>query len=67
MKIGFIGLGNVGFKLANSLLEAGFDISIYDLDRSTAQQLENSGAKWVNSPREISDSCNICIIILSNI
>ena len=64
MKIGFIGLGNVGFKLANSLLETGFDISVYDLDRSTAQQLENSGAKWVNSPREISDSCNICITCL---
>ena len=44
MKVGFIGLGNVGFKLANSLLETGFDISIYDLDRSTAKVLEDAGA-----------------------
>ena len=64
MKVGFIGLGNVGFKLANSLLETGFDISIYDLDRSTARVLEDAGAKWVNSPREMSDSCNICITCL---
>ena len=64
MKVGFIGLGNVGFKLANSLLETGFDISIYDLDRSTAQVLEDAGAKWVNSPKEMADSCNICITCL---
>ena len=64
MKVGFIGLGNVGFKLANSLLETGFDISIYDLERSTAQPLEDSGAKWVNSPKEMADSCNICITCL---
>ena len=64
MKVGFIGLGNVGFKLANSLLETGFDISIYDLDRSTAKVLEDTGAKWVNSPKEMADSCNICITCL---
>ena len=56
MKVGFIGLGNVGFKLANSLLETGFDISIYDLERSTAKPLEDAGAKWVNSPKEMADS-----------
>ena len=64
MKVGFIGLGNVGFKLANSLLETGFDISIYDLERSTAKPLEDTGAKWVNSPKEMADSCNICITCL---
>ena len=64
MKVGFIGLGNVGFKLANSLLETGFDISIYDLERSTAKPLEDAGAKWVNSPKEMADSCNICITCL---
>ena len=64
MKVGFIGLGNVGFKLASSLLETGFDISIYDLERSTAKPLEDAGAKWVNSPKEIADSSNICITCL---
>ena len=31
MKIGFIGLGNVGSKLSGSLLRNGFDLSVYDL------------------------------------
>jgi 3-hydroxyisobutyrate dehydrogenase-like beta-hydroxyacid dehydrogenase len=33
MKLGFIGLGNVGFKLANSVLESGFELFINDLDK----------------------------------
>ena len=33
MKIGFIGLGNVGAKLAGSLLRNGFDLTVRDLDQ----------------------------------
>ena len=32
MKIGFIGLGNVGGKLAESLLRNSFDLTVRDLD-----------------------------------
>ena len=32
MKIGFIGLGNAGAKLAGSLLRGGFDLTVRDLD-----------------------------------
>ncbi len=45
-KIGFIGLGNVGSKLAGSLLRNGFDLVVRDLDRSVAQPFLNDGAKW---------------------
>jgi len=34
MKVGFIGLGNVGGKLANSLLRNKFDLTVIDLDSS---------------------------------
>ena len=47
MKIGFIGLGNVGFKLANSILESGFDLLINDLDKNTGKSLIEKGAKWI--------------------
>ena len=42
--MGFIGLGNVGSKLAESLLRNGFDLVVRDLDRSAAAQLEADGA-----------------------
>ena len=32
MKVGFIGLGNVGGKLSGSLLRNGVDLSVYDLN-----------------------------------
>ena len=32
MEVGFIGLGNVGGKLAGSLLRSGFDLAVHDLD-----------------------------------
>ena len=35
MKIGFIGLGNVGGKLAGSLLRNGFDLTVLDLKEQT--------------------------------
>ena len=39
MKIGFIGLGNVGFKLANSIIESGFELLINDLDKNAGKSL----------------------------
>ena len=37
MKIGFIGLGNVGGKLAGSLQRNGFNLAVRDLDRTVAE------------------------------
>ena len=48
MKIGFIGLGNVGAKLAASLLRHGFDTVVRDLDRSAADALIEQGADWAD-------------------
>ena len=43
--MGFIGLGNVGSKLVESLLRNGFDLVVQDLDRSAAAQLEADEAE----------------------
>ena len=64
MKIGFIGLGNVGFKLANSLLSAGHNLYIFDLEKSNAEELIQSGAVWTDSPKELSSLSDIAITCL---
>jgi 3-hydroxyisobutyrate dehydrogenase len=51
MKIGFIGLGNVGSKLAGSLLRNGFDLSVHEIDPAIARPLLENGAKWADSPK----------------
>ena len=43
MKVGFIGLGNVGGKLAGSLLRNGFDTTVRDLDKAAAQKFLDAG------------------------
>ncbi len=64
MKIGFIGLGNVGAKLAGSLLRNGHDLTVRDLDRAAAQPFFDKGAHWADSPREMAEACDMVITCL---
>ena len=57
MKIGFIGLGNVGGKLAGSILRNGFDLTVRDLDRAAAEPFLAKGAHWADSPAEMARAC----------
>ena len=64
MSVGFIGLGNVGGKLAGSLLRNNMDVTVRDLDRGTAQPFLDKGASWSESPRAMAESCDIIITCL---
>ena len=64
MKIGFIGLGNVGGKLAGSLVRNKFDVMVRDLDREVAQPFLDMGADWGASPKEMAEACDIVITCL---
>ncbi len=62
--IGFIGLGNVGSKLAGSLLRNGVDLTVRDLHRGIAQPFLDAGAKWGESPKQMAASVDILITCL---
>ncbi|MCP4188382.1 MAG: NAD(P)-dependent oxidoreductase [Gammaproteobacteria bacterium] len=64
MRVGFIGLGNVGGKLAGSLLRNGVDLTVRDLDKAIAQPFLDGGAKWADSPREMAENVDILITCL---
>ena len=64
MKVGFIGLGNVGGKLAGSLLRNGIDLTVRDLDKSAANSFLDRGAKWADSPREMAENVDVLITCL---
>ena len=64
MKIGFIGLGNVGAKLAGSLVRNGLDVVVRDLDKAAAQPLLDAGAAFGESPKQIAEDCDIIITCL---
>ena len=64
MKIGFIGLGNVGGKLASSLIRNKFDLTVRDLDKNLTKSFEDQGAKVVNTPKELAEQVDFIITCL---
>jgi len=64
MKIGFIGLGNVGGKLAGSLLRNKFDLTVRDLDKKLTKPFIDLGAKVANTPKELTEKVDLIITSL---
>lgn len=64
MKVGFIGLGNAGGKLAGSLLRNKHDLTVLDLDKQAAQPFLDQGAKWAESAKEMAQACDLIITCL---
>ena len=64
MKIGFIGLGNVGGKLAGSLLRNKFDLTIRDLDIKIVDKFQKKGASVAQSPKELAEQVDLIITCL---
>lgn len=55
MTIGWIGAGRMGIQLATRLIEAGYDLSVYNRTKEKLQPLVDMGAKAVDSPAELAD------------
>ncbi len=64
MKIGFIGLGNVGGKLAGSLQRNGFELVVRDLDRAAAEPFLAKGAAWAETPKALAQAADLVITCL---
>ncbi len=52
-RIGFIGLGTMGGRMARNLQSAGFQLAVYDLRRESADPLIERGAAWADSAEEV--------------
>ena len=64
MKIGFVGLGNVGGKLANSLLRNKFDLTVRDVEKNLTNDFKNKGAKVSKSAKELAEQTDLIITCL---
>ena len=62
--IGFIGLGNVGGKLAGSLVRHGLDTRVFDLDSNAVDTLVKAGASNSDSAATLAKDCDIVITCL---
>ena len=64
--IGFIGLGNLGKNLANSILLGNFNLFVHDLVKQKANNLINNGAHWCDDIKSLVDKTTIIITCLPN-
>ena len=64
MKIGFIGLGNVGGKLAGSLLRNKFNLTVIDLDTSLVKDFVSKGSTSAKSPKDLAEKVDLIITCL---
>lgn len=64
MKVGFIGLGNVGGKLAGSLLRNGYDLTVRDLNPDLVSAFTSNGAQAAASPKALAESVDVIITCL---
>ncbi|NAW34688.1 3-hydroxyisobutyrate dehydrogenase [Halomonas alimentaria] len=64
MKIAFIGLGNMGAPMASNLVNAGHDVTVFDLVESAMQALENEGANRAATAEGAAKGAEVVISML---
>ena len=64
MKLGFVGLGNLGAHLAGGLVRAGFEVTVHDLEPARAEALIAAGAAWAESPRSLAEQSDTVLTCL---
>jgi 2-hydroxy-3-oxopropionate reductase len=63
-KIGFIGIGIMGYHMSRNLIEAGYQVMAYDLFEEALKRIIEIGAEKGKSCKEIAASCDVVITML---
>ena len=65
-KIGFIGLGIMGYPMAGHILRANHPLTVYNRTRSKTKELASKGARVADSPAELAEVSDVIITIVSD-
>ncbi|GKV09965.1 hypothetical protein SLEP1_g21396 [Rubroshorea leprosula] len=65
-RIGFLGLGIMGSPMAQNLIKAGCDVTVWNRTKSKCDALINLGAKYKPSPEEVAASCDVTFAMLAD-
>ena len=65
-KIGFVGFGSMGHPMARRLLEAGHEVHGFNRTKEKASDLLEQGMHWCDSPREVAESAEIVVSMVSD-
>jgi 3-hydroxyisobutyrate dehydrogenase len=65
-RIGFIGMGHMGSHMAQRLLEAGYQLAIYDRTPERAQEVAQQRATVARTPRELAAECEVLMVCVTD-
>ena len=66
MKIGFIGLGIMGSRMAANLQKHGYPLVVFNRTRSKAESLMANGAEWAASPAAVAEQVALLFTMLAH-
>jgi 3-hydroxyisobutyrate dehydrogenase/glyoxylate/succinic semialdehyde reductase len=66
LKVGFIGLGIMGSRMAAHLRAHGYDLVVFDRTRDKAETLLHDGAKWASSPAAVATDVDVLFTMLAH-
>jgi 3-hydroxyisobutyrate dehydrogenase-like beta-hydroxyacid dehydrogenase len=64
--LGYIGLGAMGGRMANRLIDKGHSVTGYNRTRSKAQWLIDRGMKWADSPRVVAENADVIFVMVTD-
>ncbi|MGB3681829.1 MAG: 2-hydroxy-3-oxopropionate reductase [Rubrobacteraceae bacterium] len=63
-KVGFVGLGIMGMPMARNLMEAGYELVVYNRSRGKVEELSAEGAEAAETLKEVTNKCDTIITML---
>ena len=63
-RIGWIGTGVMGRSMCSHVLEAGYQVTVFNRTKSKADELIARGAKWAGSPRDVAAASDVVFSIV---
>jgi 3-hydroxyisobutyrate dehydrogenase len=66
IKIGWIGLGNMGGPMSQRLINAGYSVTVYNRSKAKEEALKLMGAAVASSPRLLMEQVNVIIIMVTD-
>ena len=67
IKVGFIGVGNMGMLMAKKLVENGLPLTVYDLRKEVVEEMVALGASAASSCREVAEASDVVISVVRDI
>src|SRR5882757_1849236 len=65
-RLGFIGLGGMGSRMAGRLLSAGYDLTVYNRNRESTLQLKRRGARIAVTPRDLAAGVDVVLTCVAD-